>query len=217
MNRRWEVSEEILGTLVLLSSDATISSNSITSGTVTTTQISYRWVIEDWSFVFNHNSSPGDKWHCTHEYSGDYIAPNPSTVSQSLIAMSSTNLSSIVTGGITQPYLLYSNLSGPAWDSRSGGSGFLNIAYTEPLLSNYWNSQLNQTNGTLVIPRKADPRSFIINNPEGIRAITIMFSSNNSTMSNGWTTPVGQTIAAQGSDFFTAGKHIFTFRKLKFL
>lgn len=217
MNRRWEVSEEILGTLVLLSSDATISSNSVTSTNVVTTQISYQWPITDWSFVFNHNSSPGDKWHCTHEFAGDYLTPSSTNVTNPLIAMTSAQISATVTSGVTQPYLLYSNLSGPSLDTRSGGSGFLNIAYTDALLSNYWNSQSNSTNGTLCIPRKADPRSFIINNPEGIRSITIMFSSNNTTMSNNWTAPVGQTIAAQGSDFFTAGKHIFTFRKLKFL
>lgn len=218
MNRRWEVSEEILGTLVLNSTDAIVTNNT-TSGTWTTTQIAYTWDIDDWGFVFNHNSTPGDKWHCTHEYYGDYGAPQNINVAQPWLGVTvAAQWQALASAGYTQPYLLYSNLAGPSWDSTSRGSGLLNVAYCKPQLSMYWQSSTNVPAASLIAPRVADPRAFIINNPEGIKQIRILFSSNNTApVVNGWTSVGGQSVSTQGTDFFTAGKHIFTFRKLKFL
>lgn len=216
MNRRWEVSEEILGTLVLNSTDAIVTNNTTGTNPTTTTQIAYTWNIDDWGFVFNHNSTPGDKWHCTHEYQGDYGAPPNAVVSQPFLAVQVTGQwQNIISTGYLQPYLMYSNLSGPSWDSTTGGTGFLNIAKANPQLSMYWTTVAS---ASLLVPRSADPRPFIINNPEGIKQIRILFASNNTApYNNGWTCPTGQSVSTQGSDYFTAGKHIFTFRKLKFL
>lgn len=196
MNRRWEVSEEILGTLVLDSSTA----NSVTINS-SNTQITYNWFIPDWSFVFNHNSNPGDKWHCTHEFYADYCSA-PGLVDQAANA----NLTTLC----SQTYMVYSTLCGAAYDTTSQNSSFINAVNSNTNVSFYWNTVTSTQRNTIITNRVGYPRSFVIDNPHTQRNIRIMFQAGSGSL---WTSTAG----VQGTDYFTAGKHIFTFRKLKFL
>lgn len=189
MNRRWEVSEEILGTLVLDS----FSCNSI-SINAALTQIQYTWTLPDWGFILSNCDNPGDKWHCTHEFFPDYAGSPPFT--------DQTALATVFSRG-HQPYLIYSNLSGPSFDTTSGNTSLINVAAYNDIALGYTSTSIS-----IMGNRIGQPRSFIISNPTTITNVRIVFGS---TGTNLWTGAAG----VQGTDYFTAGKHIFTFRKLK--
>ena len=205
----WEPDDAILGTLVLDSAFAnSISLSPSTNPGTSNANITYTWDNIQWDLVLTHQDRPGfatatnssGKYLVTHEFYGDYICPGTGFLG------ASTTLGNTMA---FQTYQLYSNLSGNGYATGNFSSRFLNTVTFAPNNSSYWN--WNGTTGSALVnymgTRQATPRSFIRDFPANERSIQIVFAAR---PGNQWTAPSG----VQGTDFFTAGKHIFTFRKL---
>lgn len=201
MNNNWEPNEAILGTLVLDSAYAnSISIYPSAAPGVANASITYTWDNIQWDLVLAHNDRPDGKYFVTHEFYGDYICPTTAFLGAA---------GTLGQSGAFQTYQLYSNLSGNGYATGNFTSRYLNTVGYTPNSSSYWN--WNGTTGSALVnyigTRRAEPRSFIRDYPATERSVQIVFATGTG---NQWTTPSG----VQGSDFFTAGKHIFTFRKL---
>lgn len=211
MNKRWEISNEILGTLCL------DTANAITNNTgqgannpnyfVNGNTITYMWDLPDWAFIFNNTDNPGSKWNCTHEFFGDFMC-TPSFVYMTTVTNPSYPNS--LTQGYTQSYLVQSNLSGSAYDTTTTNSNVINIMKHKNMNMSF--VYTTNTYAGLTWQLECDPRDFIIDNPSTLRRIIITVSANG-YQQNGWN--LANHNVLKGQDYFTAGKHIFTFRRLK--
>jgi hypothetical protein len=209
MNKRWEISNEILGTLCLDSASAVqynVGTPQQTNFIYSGNNITYAWNLPDWAFVFNHTDNPGAKWNCTHEFFGDFMT-TPNFVSMT----TTTNPTFANSGnqGYTQSYLIQSNLSGSSYNTTTLNSNVINIAKHKNV--NLGMVYTTQVFASMTWQLEADPRDFILDNPSTLKQILITFSA--PSYVNGWNLPAHNTIT--GTDYFTAGKHIFTFRRLK--